>query len=149
MAGKDRYNAKRAGALMPALLLVLLAAFPAAAQDWNCEDADNLPQQGMNYCAGLEFQKADAELNALWPQLVAQAEENDALDVDDGRPGYRETLVSAQRAWIAFRDANCAYSGYQAKGGSLEPLLVAACLTHMTEQRIGELKTLMQEFGMQ
>lgn len=134
---------------MIALILLVLLAPAAGSQDWDCTDPHNLPQQAMNYCAGLEFEAADAELNAIWPSLIEQAEENDALGIDDGRPGYREALVAAQRAWIAFRDANCTYDGYQAKGGSLEPLLVATCKTAMTEQRIGDLKNTLQNFGMQ
>lgn len=134
---------------MLALTLLSGSVSIVFAQDWDCSDPGNLPQQGMNYCAALDFEAADAELNALWPRLVEQARDNDALDIDDGRPGYEETLRDAQRAWIVFRDANCSYEGYAAKGGSLEPLLVATCRAAMTRDRIGELKDQLQGLGMQ
>ena len=53
------------------LALLSLAAAPAAAQDWDCSKADELPQQGMNWCAGVEYQQADKALNDLWPKVRA------------------------------------------------------------------------------
>jgi uncharacterized protein YecT (DUF1311 family) len=57
----------------------------------------------------------------------------------DGRPGYEETLKKAQRAWIAYRDAVCEYEGYEARGGTMEPMLVNGCLARLTRTRTKEL----------
>ena len=41
----------------------------------------------------------------------------------DDRPGDEATLREAQRAWVAFRDAHCRLEGYEARGGTMEPLV--------------------------
>ncbi len=52
----------------------------------------------------------------------------------------RSQLVSAQLAWIEFRDAECRYAGSFMEGGSAQPLLVAGCLISLTQQRHQDLK---------
>jgi uncharacterized protein YecT (DUF1311 family) len=54
--------------------------------------------------------------------------------------------VTAQRAWVAFRDANCALSGFQARGGSMEPMLIASCRAEMSAKRAEELRQLSEGF---
>ena len=122
------------------------AAAPALAQDWNC--ADPQAQQEMNYCAGLEYERADKALNVLWPKVRAFMKEQDA-ELKEYSPdlvGAEAALLKAQRAWIDFRDGQCESEGFEARGGSMEPLLVSTCLTRLTNQRIQELILLMQEY---
>lgn len=104
-------------------------------------------QQEMNICAHRDYLIADAALNAQW-RLTRQAmrerdSEADKPDWDD-RPGYFDTLLEAQRAWIAYRDAHCRSEGYSARGGSLEPLLVSTCKTHLTGLRTAQLRELIE-----
>jgi uncharacterized protein YecT (DUF1311 family) len=122
------------------LLMSLLVAKPAAAQEADCANAET--QADMNACAGLEYEAADRELNAVWKDAIADAK---ALDEDlkttggDGRPGHEETLRTAQRAWIGYRDANCDFEGFEARGGSMEPMLASLCLARLTRLRTKEL----------
>ena len=44
---------RRAAATLGLSLLTLSAGH---AQGWDCADPTNLPQQGMNYCASLDFE---------------------------------------------------------------------------------------------
>ena len=105
--------------------------------------AEPMTQQAMNYCAALEFDEADAALNAQWRETAAEMRRLDAASTpDDGRPGYFEQLLAAQRAWLSYRDAHCASEGYYARGGSLEPLLVATCKTQVTRARTQQLHEL-------
>src|SRR5882762_1899922 len=59
-----------------------------------CASAAN--QRELNDCFCNQYEKADAELNRVYQQLI-NANENDQRFVDK--------LKTAQRAWIAFRDA--------------------------------------------
>lgn len=133
-------------AVLAALPLVLLA-LPALAQEGpNCEDPTS--QAEMTGCAGLEWEAADAELNSLWPKVHAAAKEMDGYLKEsggDGRPGYAETLLDAQRKWIDYRDAECQYEGYQARGGTMEPMLINFCLARLTEQRVEDFKRFLEE----
>jgi uncharacterized protein YecT (DUF1311 family) len=123
---------------------ILAPALVMASQSWaqdetvDCENA--MAQQDMNICAGKDFEAADADLNKVWQEAIASAKEADAGMADDGRPGHEETLRKAQRAWIAFRDAQCEYDGFEARGGSMEPMLVSGCLAELTRQRTKQLQ---------
>ena len=139
---------KPAAILKPAVVAFALTAAPALAQETNCDNPQT--QTDMNYCASVDYQRADHELNDVWSEAIAMAKESDLLDLpDDGRPGFEETLRKAQRAWIPFRDASCEYEGFAARGGSMEPMLVSLCLARMTSTRSSELRQLIQEMGTQ
>lgn len=49
-------------------------------------------------------------------------------------------------AWVSFRDANCEAAGFQARGGTMEPMLVSSCLADMSKKRAEELLTLADGF---
>jgi uncharacterized protein YecT (DUF1311 family) len=103
-------------------------------------DCDNpMDQFSMTYCAGMDYDKADAILNELWPKVVAIARENDEfvadLARDRGVPTTVEALREAQRAWIKFRDAQCSYEAYEAFGGTMQPMIGSLCLARFTEER--------------
>jgi uncharacterized protein YecT (DUF1311 family) len=70
---------------------------------------DPQTQMEMTFCAGVDYQEADAALNALWPDVLAAARLNDEYVGDMARergvPTTVEALRDAQRAWIRFRDA--------------------------------------------
>ena len=77
----------RAGpAMIVPLALALLVSLQGPSGEWNCDDAQS--QMEMNVCAAIDFERADAELNALWPALIAAAREADReIDRDyDDRP---------------------------------------------------------------
>ena len=133
------------GAIGSAMLA--LAGAPAAAQEADCDNPQTQPN--MTRCASIDYERADHELNDVWSEAVAMARENDMLGTDDGKPGYEETLRKAQRAWISFRDANCEYEGFAARGGTMEPMLVFLCLARVTSTRTNELRQLIQEMGTQ
>ncbi|WP_246674613.1 lysozyme inhibitor LprI family protein [Mesorhizobium sp. B4-1-3] len=48
-------------------------------------------------------------------------------------------MQTAQRAWISFRDAECAYSTAGSEGGSIHPTEMSECLTKLTNERIKQL----------
>lgn len=106
--------------------LVLLAA-TAAARAQECDRSDD-SQQMMNICAGEDYQAADARLNAAYQNLISS---------DDG--DSKRLLQVAQRAWIAFRDAECAHASAASAGGSIHAMEVSQCLTRLTNERIKQL----------
>jgi len=123
--------------LMFAVFAIIVA--PAAAQDEAPDCANQIDQNTMTRCAGIDFDKADAELNRIWPGLKKDAQDADA-EAFEGMGGYLDALLASQRAWLAYRDAECALQGFEARGGSMEPMLVNACLAEKTTARIKELQ---------
>ncbi|MEA5489604.1 lysozyme inhibitor LprI family protein, partial [Pseudanabaena sp. CCNP1317] len=121
--------------------VLLLAAEVAHAQDAdgvNCQDPVTQPE--MTYCAHLDYEAADADLNAIWPDVVAAARlrDEDVADMakERGVPTTLEALRVAQRAWIAWRDAQCEYESYDVFGGTAQPMVGSACLARLTHDRV-------------
>ncbi|HEV2865582.1 MAG TPA: lysozyme inhibitor LprI family protein [Allosphingosinicella sp.] len=123
-------------------LALALALFAQAQDPWreyNCDDPQN--QAEMNRCAGLRFERADAELNRVYREAVRQeqAADREETGYGDMHPTYEEALRAAQRAWVAFRDAQCEYESFEARGGSMQPMLYEGCRARMTQERTREL----------
>ena len=127
--------------IVSAALLMLAQASLGQAVD---ECADPQTQGQMNVCAARDFAAADAALNEQWRLTAAQMKAHDAqIDREhDNQPGYFETLLEGQRAWLAFREAHCRMESFMARGGSMQPLLDAHCKTYMTGLRIEQLRNL-------
>ena len=120
--------------------LFLLAQAPDAVAE--CTDPNT--QGEMNACAKQDFDRADAELNAVWKKVRGWAKNADAkLDRGDGQSGYAESLLAAQRAWLTYRDTHCRLVSFDARGGSMQPLLINNCLAELTENRTAELRELL------
>ena len=120
--------------------MLLLQGAPAL----DCDKA--MTQADMNVCAATAFLDSDAALNAQWKKTAAEMKlRDDSEYANDGREGYFSTLLAAQRAWIAYRDAHCTSYGYYARGGSMEPMLVAHCKTDLTEARTQALADLISQ----
>lgn len=130
--------------VLPALLLVHPEHSETGDPEWNCDDPQF--QQEMNWCAAQEFRVADEALNLQWSMTSAEMKRRDAAwsEGDDGRPGHFATLLEAQRAWLAYRDAHCRSEAYAFRGGSMEPLMDATCKTAMTQKRTEELQALVE-----
>jgi len=127
------------------LCLGLMVSVPVAAQDKpDCNNA--MTQLDMNQCANMDFQAADAELNAVYKKAMAKMRETDSYLPDDLK-GAADTLRDAQRAWIPYRDKACEAYGFLARGGSMEPMLYSSCLADLTNQRVKELQELVEGLG--
>lgn len=123
--------------------LALQASQAGAPRRYRCDDPQN--QVEMTACAGIDFERADAELNATWRKAIARARSADREFEDirgaDDRPGSEAVLREAQRAWIIFRDAHCTLNGYDARGGTMEPMLYNGCRARITRERTFQLRS--------
>lgn len=116
---------------MRALLagLLCIAGLAGAA---SAEDCTTLATQlEMNDCAARAFDAADADLNRTYGDVVAQL-------TDD--PAGLGKLRAAERAWVAFRDAECGFAAKGVETGSIYPMILFACRQAMTEDRLATLK---------
>lgn len=123
----------------------LALALPAGAQEDQYDCANPQFQQEMNYCAWQDFEAADRALNVAWGLVKAEIAARDA-DMPTDMQGWPEALLEAQRAWISYRDAHCASEGFQFRGGTMEPLIVATCRTRATQLRTQELLLLIETY---
>lgn len=129
-------------ALLPLLCgCVLLVDAPTSAQQSQPDCKDPQTQADMTICAGRDLADADKALNLQYQATRKALKEREA-DVSAEFKGGEDALVKAQRAWLSYRDAQCASVGFQARGGSMEPMLISACEADLTRKRTAELKTL-------
>lgn len=78
----------------------------------------------MHECFDRAFRAADAELNRTYAA---------ALRRSDARG--RVLLRGAQRAWIAYRDAECRFQASESEGGTLYPVELLSCELDLTKDR--------------
>ena len=116
--------------LFAALSLIVGATASIARAADGC-DAPGLSQAELNECYCNAYKKADAELNVLYRQITARLKDDKATT---------KLLVEAQRAWVAFRDAECDFSASGVSGGSAHGMILAICLDKLTLKRIDDFK---------
>ena len=114
----------------PRFLLALTPLlFTTLAQAVDCDNATD--QTTMNQCAAQQNKAADKELNTLYQQITTRLKSN---------PDSKKLLIGAQRAWVAFRDAECKFSSAGVEGGSVYPLIYSNCITELTKARVETFK---------
>lgn len=111
--------------LIRLLLLLLIACAPAFAQN----------QQELNAQAQSDFVKADAELNRVYKLLMKKASGS-----------TKEQLITAQLAWIKFRDAEAKARASENEGGSIYPMIYSGSRARTTRARTAELQKWLSEW---
>lgn len=109
-------------------LAAMLQASVAQAQD--CFQAAK-DQRSLDECAGQQFAAADKQLNDDFREIQKRLGEG---------ADSRKKFIEAQRAWIAFRDAECAFQTSGVAEGSLYPMALAQCKTSLTTDRVKQFK---------
>lgn len=98
-----------------------------------CEDADRPTTVGTMSCAMAETAEWDAILNREYKAT---------RDLFADTPGLGDTLLAAQRAWIALRDADCKFAYDRYEGGSMRVIASSDCQLQHTARRALELKNM-------
>jgi uncharacterized protein YecT (DUF1311 family) len=123
---------KRMPRLIVILTIVLLFTnLPNRAQHMNEKDspcAEVAVTADLSNCLLKAGEAADAKLNAAYKRL------REKLDTADG-----QRLVTAQRLWVQYPDANCLAERDLYAGGTAAPPAYLACLEAMTRARTKEL----------
>ena len=104
------------------------ASTPSAAYA-KCLDAAQAIDPRMLECGGAELERQDKTLNLVYAELMKHT------DADS-----KDALRKAQRAWIAFRDAEAVYLYGGANNGSLDRITSLNREIDMTIARTAELR---------
>jgi uncharacterized protein YecT (DUF1311 family) len=127
---------------LTALFFAFIFASPAHAQDEDIKCNANGNTLEMAACLQADFKKADRGLNAAYKKAVAAlsaADKEYGADENDSRV---KRLQEAQRAWIGWRDKECALQSVGDFGGSIERIDIPACRTNLTIDRTKTLSAL-------
>jgi uncharacterized protein YecT (DUF1311 family) len=128
--------------LRSVLLTIIICAPIASLADDQIKCNPSGSQLEMNQCAFDDFSKADKELNRTYQSLLKK-EADDQL--------FISKLRLAQKAWMAFRDAElearfaCAERDVKLCWGSVYPTLVYSRNAELTRERTKQLKQIMKE----
>ncbi len=103
-----------------------------------------LPSQGQNQeqmtqQAEADYEKADADLKAVYSQVLAAMKDTTG----------RHKLEVAENAWAKYRDAQAELDADAARGGSLQPQIYALSEDATTRTRTAQLKELLKELQAQ
>lgn len=132
-----------AGFRIGILCAVALAIAPAAAhaggkEKIDCENASATAE--LNWCAEQEFDAADAELNKVYAEALKSIPEMASEPPYDAN-AWEGALRASQRAWLAYRDAECdAHVPMFWSGGSGATAEIIGCRTTMTKARTKEIQ---------
>jgi uncharacterized protein YecT (DUF1311 family) len=102
------------------------------AQNPNCNNPQT--QSQMNICASIAYQNADRKLNQVYRQLLPKLS-----------AARKQKLITAQQAWIKFRDSSCEFERSAYEGGSIAPMIYGFCLANVTEQRTKDLQRYLED----
>jgi uncharacterized protein YecT (DUF1311 family) len=112
--------------------LAMLLTIPAArAAAIDCAAAKT--QADLATCTAANAASADAGLNAVYKALAGRL-----------APADLKRLRDAQRAWIPFRDKECAFRTQPYADGSVYATLAEACKAELTKVRLAQLQHQLQ-----
>lgn len=127
-----KYSLLLNGLLSTTLLVSTIAYGEESQQSHEACMENAVSTADMVACISEEFEREDQRLNDNYQQLRSQ--------LSDGR---KEQLLTAQRAWIAYKDANCDFYA-DPEGGTLARVSANSCVLTETTDRADELESLMQ-----
>ncbi len=93
-------------------------------------DCQGQSQRDLDLCAANAYRAADKALNDTYTTITLRLK---------GNAAGRAKLVSAERAWVAYRDAECDFAASGVAGGSISPMIIADCRADATKQRQAQL----------
>ncbi|WP_375398656.1 lysozyme inhibitor LprI family protein [uncultured Sphingomonas sp.] len=129
------------------MIVVLLLAMASVV---GCEAAERRSGVDERQCHGELAVRTDVEMAAQWRRTLAKLKRDDVenrrqkLNVPDLAP----PLLASQRAWLRYRDAQCAVVSNQAAGGTGYGDMGSLCEIELTRQRIDILRKLETDFLM-
>lgn len=96
-------------------------------------------------CSKVTFEHSDSELNNTYKNLLSTVRKEYSAQPDLAVE-YIEKIKSSQRAWINFRDTNCATYSFQIdeKSQAYETTMYS-CKNDMTRERIEGLKNILAQ----
>lgn len=134
------FRSARSLALLVASLALVVSSNGARAGDppIDCENANTTVE--MNFCGDKAFAAADKALNVAYRSALAAVKQRVLEPPYDARH-YEEALRASQRAWVAFRDADCRdLVAQEWSGGTGTTSAVLSCMTSLTEERTKDIR---------
>lgn len=125
------------------VLSLMLGSGLGHSENIDCTNASSTVE--MNFCAEKDFNAADKSLNTAYAAALAGIKGRNLEEPYDAK-SFEEALRASQRAWLAFRDADCKdLVAQEWSGGSGTAAASLECMTAKTKERTKELKDRYEE----
>lgn len=131
---------KKSILLLFALLTMPFLIFADSETDFDvskCYDAAQT-NDALKACSNEDYALADNKLNLIYTKLIEQIKSNinpDAINQSDAALETLNRLISSEKAWATYRDAQCNFEGTVMIGGQGEAVVVTGCLSRLTKER--------------
>jgi uncharacterized protein YecT (DUF1311 family) len=132
----------RSGIIAALFFLAGSAQSAPVVEAWPCDNATTTVD--MVSCAEREFRKHDADMSRSYGELVQRAKAVNMTEKGYGPPPL-DALQQSQRAWLAFRDADCHWKSTSFYGGTGQAVIAANCRAVMTRDRATELRSMLAD----
>lgn len=94
-----------------------------------CADNVSSPDKTQS-CGKNSYREADKKLNEAYRDTISRLMES---------AESKKKLITSQRAWIAFRDAECNFVASSVGEGSAAPMVMQGCMEDLTNKRTDDL----------
>jgi uncharacterized protein YecT (DUF1311 family) len=135
-----RFRSAAAFGALAAIALAAQAKVAISAEDEpvvDCAKAQSTYE--INVCSEKEFEKADKALNAAYKKALAQIASGGGEKPYDPK-SWEEAMRASQRAWVAFRDADCkGLMAMEWQGGTGTTAAELSCMIQLTTARTKDL----------
>lgn len=115
-------------------LFLYLLSFVTLAVD--CKTAITTPD--VNECERITHLKVEDHLNKVYQRVIKSLERPDTET--EGYSEIKKRLVTAQRAWVKFREADCEAVYAREMAGTARTVMYLSCMKTHAETRIKELE---------
>jgi uncharacterized protein YecT (DUF1311 family) len=126
--------------------MLILALLGLAVAEPGCKREGT--QTELNFCARDDYRAADMAMNAQLRRTLTVVELQQKYFISTfgvKTASYSDRLMASQRAWIAYRDAECSLRTWASQFGSMEPMISYKCLAQMTLKRTADLAQLVEK----
>jgi uncharacterized protein YecT (DUF1311 family) len=111
-----------------AIFLYLSAASVALGNSDDCDSASDYV--AWNICVQKSAASLDEKLNRIYRKVMSKLKTS---------PDATKVLMTAQRKWIDFRDAQCKLDGFPSLGTDINSTVVTECIDRFAKQRTEDL----------
>jgi uncharacterized protein YecT (DUF1311 family) len=99
----------------------------------------------INDCVQKKLEKADQLLNEIYGVVIKEL----SAGTDDPNPLFNDerkrTLIAAERAWVKFKDAQCAVEYDLVAPGTAAPAISGQCMIDLIHERIQFLRRVAEQ----
>jgi len=105
--------------------------YDVVAEPIDCKNPKYTPE--FNYCAEVAYKEADKKLNTTYRKVLSELNDED-----------KQALVTIQRDWLKFRDAQCELETKETKKGTIWYQVNTECKTRMTISRSSDIELILE-----